>query len=121
MSGSTTLPTTNTAIDTTASGMAQLPGRLPSHTTRRPRRPSLKSRPLVGLRNSRMPRMASGMMIDEMQMAAMPTASSQPKSRTIGTWEICMARKANTASKVTTSSAGPRPARSPGSGAVTGR
>ena len=41
-------------------------------------------------------------------MTAMPTASSRPKSRIIGTWANRRARKANTASKVTTSSAGPR-------------
>jgi hypothetical protein len=44
----------------------------------------------------------------QMQMAAMPTASRLPKWRIIGTLAKCRARKANTASNVTTSSAGPR-------------
>ena len=42
------------------------------------------------------------------QMAAMPTASSRPKSRIIGTLAKRRARKAKMASKVTTSRAGPR-------------
>ena len=43
-----------------------------------------------------------------MQIAAMPTASSSPKSRIIGTLAKCSAANAKIASKVTTSSAGPR-------------
>ena len=42
------------------------------------------------------------------QMTAMPTASSRPKSRIIGTLAKRRAAKAKMASKVTTSSAGPR-------------
>ena len=52
--------------------------------------------------------MASGRMIEPRQMAAMPTASSRPKSRIIGTLAKCSAAKAKMASKVTTSRAGPR-------------
>ena len=76
--GSSQLPTTKIATDTTAMATAVEGGSLPSHTTNRPNRPSLKSFPWVGDRYSRMPRMASGLMIDEMQMAMMPTVSSQP-------------------------------------------
>ena len=47
-------------------------------------------------------------MIDAMQIAAMPTASSEPKSRIIGTLAKRSAAKAKMASNVTTSSAGPR-------------
>ena len=53
--------------------------------------------------------MASGLTIELMQIITMPTVSSQPNSRIIGTCESWMARKANTASKVTTSRPGPRP------------
>ena len=42
------------------------------------------------------------------QIAAMPTASSRPKSRIIGTLAKRSAAKAKMASKVTTSRAGPR-------------
>ena len=47
-------------------------------------------------------------MIEHTQMAAMPTASSSPNSRIIGTLAKWSAAKAKMASKVTTSSAGPR-------------
>ena len=47
-------------------------------------------------------------MIEPMQIAAMPTASSRPKSRIIGTLAKRSAAKAKMASNVTTSSAGPR-------------
>ena len=75
---------------------------------RRPRKPSRKSSPLVGDLNSRMPSAARGTMIEHRQMTAMPTASSRPKSRIIGTLAKRRAAKANTASKVTTSRAGQR-------------
>ena len=52
--------------------------------------------------------MASGRMIEQTQIAAMPTASSRPKSRSIGTLAKCKAANAKMASNVTTSSAGPR-------------
>ena len=55
-----------------------------------------------------MPSEASGKMMLARQMTAMPTASSRPKSRIIGTLANRSARKAKMASKVTTSSAGPR-------------
>ena len=42
------------------------------------------------------------------QIAATPTASSRPKSRSIGTLAKRSAAKAKMASKVTTSRAGPR-------------
>ena len=42
------------------------------------------------------------------QITAMPTASSRPNSRIIGTLAKCSAAKAKTASNVTTSSAGQR-------------
>ena len=48
------------------------------------------------------------MMIEQMQITAMPTASSRPKSRIIGVFAKCSAANANTASKVTTSRAGQR-------------
>ena len=89
--------------------MADLAGSIPSHSTNRPSLPSVKSRDLVGDRYSRMPSTASGLMIDDTQMATMPTVSSQPNSRIIGTFDSWIARKANTASKVTTRSAGPSP------------
>ena len=57
---------------------------------------------------SRMPRIASGRMIEQRQITAMPTASSSPKSRIIGTLAKCSAANAKIASNVTTSSAGPR-------------
>ena len=47
-------------------------------------------------------------MMLQRQMTAMPTASSRPKSRIIGTLAKRRAAKAKMASKVTTSSAGPR-------------
>ena len=47
-------------------------------------------------------------MIEHRQMAMMPTARSRPKSRIMGTLAKRRARKANTASNVTTSSAGHR-------------
>ena len=50
-------------------------------------------------------------MIEQRQIAAMPTASSSPKSRIIGTLAKRSAAKAKIASKVTTSSAGPEVAR----------
>ena len=90
------------------SGSALFAGSDPSHTTRRPSGPSLKSLPLVGDRNSRIPRMASGRMIEHRQMAAMPTASSKPNCLIIGTFAKRSAAKAKIASKVTTSSAGQR-------------
>ena len=55
-----------------------------------------------------MPRAASGMTIELRQMTAMPTARSRPKSRIIGTSAKRRARKAKTASNVTTRRAGPR-------------
>ena len=42
------------------------------------------------------------------QIAATPTASSRPNWRSIGTFAKCSAANAKIASKVTTSSAGPR-------------
>src|SRR6202008_3294782 len=90
------MPTLATANSTAARG-----GTLPSHTTRRPKGPARKSRPRVGDWNSRRPRMESGRMIEPMQMAAMPTASSSPKSRSIGTLAKWSAAKAKMASKVT--------------------
>ena len=42
------------------------------------------------------------------QIAATPTASSSPNSRSIGTFAKCSAANAKIASNVTTSSAGPR-------------
>ena len=92
----------------TARGTAAAVGRAPSHTTSLARLPWLKSLPLVGDRNSRMPSAASGSTMLQMQMAAMPTASSRPKSRIIGTLAKRRARKAKMASNVTTSRAGPR-------------
>ena len=47
-------------------------------------------------------------MMDAMQITATPIANSSPNCRSIGTFDHCRAAKANTASKVTTSSAGPR-------------
>ena len=58
---------------------------LPSQTTSRPSGPSRKSLRFVGDLYSRMPRMASGAMMLLTQIAATPTASSSPKSRSIGT------------------------------------
>ena len=57
---STTMPPTKITTLATASGTASLDGSAPSHTTSLARVPWLKSRPLVGERNSRMPRMAMG-------------------------------------------------------------
>ncbi len=82
--------------------------REPSHFTSRPREPSRKSRPWVGDLYSRMPSVASGTMMLVRQMTAMPTASSRPKSRIIGTLAKRRQMKAKTASKVTTRSAGQR-------------
>ncbi len=96
------------AIEAMMNGIASAVGRSPSFTTRRPRIPSRKSCPLVGLRYSRMPRTARGRKIEHMQITAMPMARSRPKSRIIGTFANCSARKAKIASNVTTSSAGPR-------------
>ena len=47
------------------------------------------------------------MMMEQMQITAMPTASSSPKSRIIGVFAKCSAANAKIASKVTTSRAGP--------------
>ena len=87
---------------------AILVGRSPSFTTSRPSLPSRKSLPVVGDLYSRMPSAASGPMMLHRQITPTPTASSRPKSRIIGTLAKRRARKAKMASKVTTSSAGPR-------------
>ncbi len=55
-----------------------------------------------------MPSSAIGRMIEQRQMAMMPTMSRLPNSRIIGTRANLRAAKASTASKVTTTSPGPR-------------
>ncbi len=105
---STAMPAAKIARLAIANGTATRVDKPPSQTTRRPSGPVRKSRPWVGDRYSRMPRIASGNRIEQTQIAMMPTASSDPKSRIIGTFAKCRAEKANTASNVTTSSAGPR-------------
>ena len=64
--------------------------------------------PLVGDLYSRMPRMASGPTMLQMHTAMTLTISREPNWRIIGTLANSRAAKANTASKVTTSRAGPR-------------
>ena len=107
LSSTITPPTKIRMLPTMRTG-AIFVGRLPSHTTRRPSTPVRKSLPVVGDLYSRMPRAASGPTMLTRQIIAMPTASSRPKSRIIGTLANRRARKAKMASKVTTSSAGPR-------------
>ena len=105
---STSTPPTKITMLSRMSGGASFAGNEPIFTVSRPRKPSRKSRPFVGDLYSRMPSTASGMMIEPMQMTVMPTASSRPNWRIIGTLAKRRAANANTASNVTTSSAGHR-------------
>ena len=82
---STSTPPTKITTLATARGRANDCGSEPSLTVSRPSTPSRKSRPCVGERCSRMPSVASGITIELRQMTAMPTTSSSPKARIIGT------------------------------------
>lgn len=107
-SSSTAMPAKNTTTLASARKIAARAGMLPRSFTSRPSGPSRKSARCVGDLYSRMPRIASGLMMLLTQIATMPTASSRPNWRIIGTFAKYRAQKANTASNVTTSSAGPR-------------
>ena len=84
-------------------------GREPSQAVSRPSRPVEKSRPLVGDPYSRMPE--DGQRPDDAADAHGDDADDEGASRTGGSsapWRTAGRRRRNTASKVTTSSAGPR-------------
>ena len=101
-------PTAGSTTLTIANGTAVRCGRLPRNTATRLRRPWLKSLPSVGDLYSRMPSTASVARMLHRHTAMIPITSREPNSRMAGVLANYRAMKANTASKVTTSRAGPR-------------